>query len=192
MTSPAIRASYAQENVRALAQLLPPTETAVRTRAAREIAEVMAAGRLAWLPIELDLAILEAIAAVGGESELRAHARAALLASTETPLLRPIRDGALRLLGARPENIFKWAPNAWGISFRACGVVSWEHLEPEHGVIRVRELPPLLFANRPWALTAAGAFEGGVELGRGRAAQVDVAVAGTELRYDIRWQPLAP
>jgi hypothetical protein len=182
-----MRAAYMQENIRALASLGGDAER-IRAAAAEPIAKIMAASRMAWLPIELDLAVHEEIFAAGGAELVLRHANESLRAATRTPLLRPILEGAIRLLGLKPEGIFKWAPQAWSTTFKHCGRVTWQHVAPGHGRVVLGECPPLLVGSRSWLLTAQGAFEGGLVLAQANDARVALEPRPDGGAYELFWR----
>jgi hypothetical protein len=185
---PEMRAAYMQENVHALAVLGADLEATVRREANAQIEQIIAAARLAYLPVELDLAVLESIHKHGGDDKVLLHARRALLAAIDSPLLRPIKDSAIRLLGLAPESIFKWAPQAWSVTFRGCGAITWERVRPGHGRILMVDMPAVLSSSRAWMLTAQGAFEAGLQVARANDAQVTLTPVGHVVRYDLTWK----
>lgn len=184
-----MRAAYLQENVRALEVLGPENAQRVRAAAAAAIEPILAASRMAWLPMELDLAVLEAVLAVAGEDGVRRHAAGALLTATRTPLLRPILEGAVRLFGLKPEGIFKWSSQAWSAALKDCGSVTWERLGDGRGRIVYADAPPALAHSRLWLVATQGAFEGGLQLANaeGRVELTILPTGGGH--FEIYWRP---
>ena len=190
MTSnaPVMRASYMRETAAALTALGEQGEAA-RVRCSAEIARIHAASRLSFLPIADNLAILRAVEEVAGTHGLRAQGRTALLSASSSPLLRPIRDTALKLL-ASPAGVFRWGPQAWNLVFRNCGTLTWSResksRDENSGSLVLSNIPSLLDCTA-WAETSAGAFVGGFELAGAPLGTVDITRSPATFHFELRW-----
>lgn len=183
-SAPLMRVSYMRETVAAIGALGARAD-AVRARCSTEIARIEGASRLSFLPVTDNLALLKAVEEIGGAAALRAQGRIAFVAAASGPLLRPIRDTALKMLGATPAGIFRWAPQTWKLVFRNTGVLSWQPTSGGGSLI-LEHLPPLLDCTA-WAETSAGAFEGGFDLAGNASGTVTIERAPSTFRFRLQW-----
>jgi hypothetical protein len=93
------------------------------------------ASRISWLPITTDVEIYKVGLELFGAADNRRRVRRALTATIESPLIRPILDGAVRLFGVTPAALFKFMPPAWSAVYRACGTLAVEPAGPDRVVI---------------------------------------------------------
>jgi hypothetical protein len=164
-----IKGGHLQENVAALRHLGPDVEARVRTRAARIISQIGDYSRVDWVPIALDLEWVHAVAEVGGVESVRAFNTHALMASASGPLLRPIRDTAMKLLGNRPEALLRFGPQAWNLIFKDVGTAAFE-VTPEGGTLTVSNLPPEVASSRVFGEGVAGALDAVIQIAGARGS----------------------
>jgi hypothetical protein len=118
---------------------------AAETRAALEAALPMA-----WLPIAIDVEVIEAIAARLG------YARTAQLveARQREEMVSPLFDGfvkmALRMFGASPRTMVRRIPIGWPQLFRDVGAVEVVSAEERGATVRFRGLPECCIASAAW------------------------------------------
>ncbi len=120
-----IKASHLQANIESISLLPESAAVEVKRRAAGPIAQGLALSRSHWAPLELDLEIANTIYDVVGPRGLRDLNAEALRRSADGPLLRPIRDAARRILGARPDAILRFVHQGWGAIFKDVGEATW-------------------------------------------------------------------
>jgi len=182
-----MRASQLKEDLVALGSLgheaaarilaeLPPAHLKVIERSTR----------VDWLPVEVDVALVQVIHAEVGDEGLRHWGREALRRSFESSALRPLITTVARVFGLSPAALLKAAPQAWRATFRGCGELSVE--EASGGlVVRLVGLPSQLH-HRPFQLSIGGSLEAVFDL-----AKVDghirlVEPGGlAEARYEVSW-----
>ena len=152
---------------------------------------IAAAGRMTWLPAELNLRMIDAPYA--GLGPRRAHAFQAeqISAQLGTPLWRSFVEGGVRLLGLDPGVLARWLPPALGLIFRDCGTWTVEHGGSESLDLVVRDLPELLGAHPHWLDSVSGGVHALFMIckttGETEVTEVDAA-AGTA-RIAMRWKP---
>ncbi len=156
-----IKASHLQANIESIDLLPAAAVPEVKRRAAQAIATGMALSRSHWAPLQLDVLISEAIYDVVGARGLRNLNAEAIRRSGDGSLLRPIRDAALRILGARPDAILRFVPQAWGAIFKDVGEATWlADADKRGGTIVVNNQPQVALDSRAWAEGCAGAIDG--------------------------------
>jgi hypothetical protein len=139
-----------RERVRA--RLAPATRTALEHKS-----------RLGWLPVEVDVELTHAIYAELGAGRARESFRHNLAAALETPILRSLAHGALRLFGPSPERLFSWAPRLWAQIYRDAGGMRFA--SEADGVARLElfDLPEPIAASRDYLDGVAGAIAAGFD-----------------------------
>jgi hypothetical protein len=117
-----VRARHLKTLLSALERSGAATVAAVRARAGAALLErIDAATPAEWLPIELDVALTEAIARELGPRRTHAHFRAATGLDYETSLFRGFVHMASNLFGLTPATYVKLLPKGWSLVFRECG-----------------------------------------------------------------------
>ena len=162
MQRPRILAGFVQGT---LAGLDPTSAKRVRARLVPETRDLLErSSRLAWLPIEIDVELTHAIYAELGAGRAHELFRRNLSAALDSPILRSLAQGALRLFGASPERLFGWAPKAYAQIYRDSGEMRF--LPERTGVARLElsELPPAIAASRSYLDGVAGSIAAGFDL----------------------------
>jgi hypothetical protein len=137
----------------------------VRARLApATLATLEASSRLAWLPIEVDVELTHAIYAELGAGRARELFRSSLAQALETPILRSLVQGALKLFGATPERLFGWAPKAYAQLYRDAGEMRFERDEPGSARLELFGLPPAVVGSRDYLDGMGGAFAAGFDV----------------------------
>lgn len=156
-----IKASHLQANIESIELLPAAAIPEVKRRAASSIAQGLALSRSHWAPLELDLDIANCIFDVVGPRGLRDLNAEALRRSGEGPLLRPIRDAARRILGARPDAILRFVHQGWGAIFKDVGDAVWHPDDDKRGgSIVIDHQPQVALDARAWPEGCAGAIDG--------------------------------
>lgn len=135
-------------------------KAALRPETLKAITEAKTA---AWLPLELDVELNEAVLEAVGEEATRAWARQAMLKSFEGPLLRPLVDACVKLFGMSPLSWIKWIPQLWRAMVRDGGQLEVVEDSANSATLAYQDVPP--FASSPGFLVSmCGAFEGALAL----------------------------
>ncbi len=117
-----IRASYTKLALKYLKQGNAQDWDALRAQIGdAPLAEIRAAGPIAWLPATTHAAVADATIALYGAYEARVVWRDVMLAGFERSMLRPLVGGALRLYGEKPSSILRMTPQGWSLAFKDCG-----------------------------------------------------------------------
>ena len=184
---PRILASFLHGTLQSLDELDPELGRRVRARLKPEVlAEIEDAWGAAWLPIAHDVALTEAFFEVAGEETACRVLRRNLAATFERPILRPIVDAALRVLGARTEGLLRWAPRVWSLLFRDAGELAVEIAEG-HATLRITDMPPEVATSRPYLVGSAAAISAIFDLTRETGVCKLEAWEGQEARFELRW-----
>ncbi|AKF05104.1 hypothetical protein DB32_002253 [Sandaracinus amylolyticus] len=186
---PTIRAAFLHSNLEALAALGPETAARVRVRIAADVLrDTEEASRTAWLPVEHDVVLTEAIEVELGRAAMRAWARDGLLRATEAPLLAPIARSARAIFGITPHAFLRRAPQAWSILYRDCGQMEYAETSPRSARVALVGAPDAITRSMAYVEGLAAGLEAAMKLG-GADGQVEVAVdaVARTARYSCAW-----
>jgi hypothetical protein len=193
---PRILAGFVQGT---LAALEPEVRERVRARLAPDtLGTLERSSRLAWLPIEIDVELTDAVYAELGAARAHALFRRNLTAALDTPILRSLAHGALRLFGASPERLFGWAPKAYMQLYRDAGAMRFESDGPGAARLELSLLPAAVAASRDYLDGVAAAVAAGFDLmgvdGEVRIERLDPAGrrACLRLQWEVRGGPVEP
>jgi len=159
---PRILAGFVQGT---LAGLEPAAAERVRAQLAPEtLATLERSSRLAWLPIDIDVELTHAIYTELGAARAHELFRRNLSAALDTPILRSLAQGALRLFGASPARLFSWAPKAYAQLFRDSGEMTFASDGPGTARLELVRLPAIVAGSREYLDGVAGALAAGFDL----------------------------
>ena len=162
MPQPRILAGFVQGT---LGCVPPAARAGVRARLAPETLAVLErSGRLAWLPIEVDVELTRAIYAELGAGRARELFRSGLSTALDAPILRSLVQAALRIFGANPARVFGWAPKAYAQLYRDAGAMRFEREEPGCARLELTELPAPVAASRDYLDGMVGAVAAGFDV----------------------------
>ncbi len=151
------------------------------------LAQIRAAARLDWLPVELDVALAEAVAAELGPAADRERARRSITSSIESPFLRPFLVGVQTIFGLEPAALIRQAPRVWSAVYRDAGRLDYEIGEGAERILIYSEIPASVVASAVYLDALAGASESLFDLcrseGRVTVAAVDPQRRRAELRF---------
>jgi hypothetical protein len=185
---PRILAGFVQGTI---AGLEPAAAEGVRARLAPATRDALErSSRLAWLPIDVDVELTDAIYAELGAARAREMFRRNLSAALDTPILRSLAQGALRLFGASPERLFAWAPKAYAQLYRDAGEMRFERDGPGAARLELSRLPPAVASSRDYLDGMASAFAAGFDLMgiKGEVTVERVDPAGLRAAYRLVWE----
>ena len=113
-----------------------------------------------------------------------------LSGALDTPILRSLAQGALRLFGASPERLFAWAPKAYAQLYRDSGEMRFESDGPGAARLALSRLPPAIAASRDYLDGMASALGAGFDLIgiKGEVTVERVDPAGLRAAYRLVWE----
>ena len=114
---------------------------ALRERARAEVTRVEECSRVDWIPLEVQLAILDALREAVGQQRYEAFLTAHFAATIEQPFVRGMFETSVRLFGVGPGSVFRVFPRTWSTISRGCGEVHVSEIDPNGTTIRVTDLP---------------------------------------------------
>lgn len=157
-TGPTVRASHVKEDLEALAKLGAGVEAEVRARLPRALLDQLAeSARSDWIPIDLNVNVVEAVHAVAGEAGLRLWGRESFLLSL-TSFFRPLLQTITALFDPTPPAICRFAPRAWLATYRDAGAVQLLDIGEHQLQVALVDFPEPL-RRRPFLIAFAGTFE---------------------------------
>lgn len=96
---------------------------------------------LSWVPIEFDIEIVEAVAAVLGPVRFGEFTRAYVAEIMPRPPLGALIDLGTKMIGVSPESFLRWWDKGWNAVYRGCGKVKGTATEACHGRIVYEQMP---------------------------------------------------
>jgi hypothetical protein len=149
MNGPRILAGFVQGTLAAVSTQEPALGERVRARLSPASRERLAdASRIAWVALDLDVELTHAIYAELGPVRARELFRRNLSGALDSPVLRSLAQGALRLFGASPARLFGWAPKVYGQLYRDAGELRFALDEPGSARLELVALPPCMARSR--------------------------------------------
>jgi hypothetical protein len=182
-----LRATHTQGTVHTLQALDPGRLPAVLARldpaVRRGILEAPASDRI---PAEWDVALVRAELEVLGRDGMRRVARAALVDALGGPQLGALLTAALRLFGATPAGLYRWAGRAWSHIMEGCGELRLDRVEGQEAWLLLEGMPAEL-AEPDYLEAVAAALESVLDVCRveGDASVVPRPDGG---RFHVRWR----
>jgi|GEM_PF-2954353 len=157
-TGPLVRASHVKEDLEALAKLGADAEAQVRARLPGTLLDQLAeSARSDWIPIELNVKMVEAVHAVAGEAGLRLWGRESLLLALAS-FFRPLVQTVIALFDPTPAAICRFAPRAWLATYRDAGTLHVLEVGEHELKMALIDLPEP-FRRMPFLMALAGTFE---------------------------------
>jgi len=155
------------------------------------VREVAAASRMSWLPVALNVRMVEALTARLGEERGIALLADCVFRQFDTPLWKSFIGAALRLLGSEPGALGNWLPEAFSLVFRGCGRFSVERSGEHALTLRIDDLPATLAAQRLWLRSLATGMTPLFTLcGVSGSSRLDeVNLAARSARFVLSWKP---
>ena len=164
MDGPRILAGFVQGTLAAVSALDPALGERVRARLAPATRERLAqASRIAWVALDLDVELTHAIYAELGPVRARELFRRNLSGALDSPVLRSLAQGALRLFGASPARLFGWAPKVYAQLYRDAGEMRFVLDAPGSARLAFEALPPAVATSRSYLDGMAAAVAAGFD-----------------------------
>ncbi len=184
-----MRASVIQGNLADLQRLGPKVVDEVHGQLdLRVVQSIERAGRISWLPLQLDLELAAAVDNVVGRSERVEWARTSMLRSLRTPLLEPLWRAAFRVFGMSPGALYRAVPPGWGAVYRNVGSVAHTS-RPCAAKLVISRLPEVLLADLGYLEGMCGTFTALLEIANvpGTVEVVHVDARRRSIEYAARW-----
>jgi hypothetical protein len=148
---PEVRAHHPQALLRVALEAAPEAAAAaLATLGAERRALLAAAAPMDWIPVENDVAVVEAIAAQLPLAAVNAIFEARQRGEMSSSLLDEFLQTALRTFTASPLNLVKRIPTGWGRIFRNAGWVAVVSTGRNDAVLRCHRLPAPCIGSAPW------------------------------------------
>lgn len=161
-TPPRVRAAHTQGTFHVLLLLEPERLPAVLEHLDRLDPtlrpEVEAAEPTSRIPAEWDVMVVRTLAQVLGREAMRRVARTTMVDALSGPQLGALLTGALRLFGATPAGLYRWAGRAWGHVTEGCGTLKLDRAEGQEAWLLIDGMPPSL-ADPDYLEAVAGTLE---------------------------------
>jgi len=191
MEGPRILAGFVQGSLTALSERDPERAERVASRLTAATRDRLSrTSRIAWLPIEIDVELTDAIYAELGASRAREFFHHNLAGFLDGPVLRSLTQGALRLFGASPVRFFGWAPKAYAQLYREAGEMRFGSEEPGTAWLTIERLPPCTVAGPSYVDGMAASIAAGFDvLGiKGEVCVESRVPEAGSVRFRLAWE----
>lgn len=186
----AVRARHLKSVLAEVDRLSPEARDAVRKAVDPSVLEAIDdATGVAWLPLEMDLAVTNAIYATIGKTRAGTLWKDLSLHSFRTPIFRVLVEGALSLFGWGPGSLVRWIPQGWAIVFRGCGEWTFRLEGETRAVVRISGLPRMCLASDGWPVAVMSSLQALIELtdSVGDVERRPVDVSADALEFVMTW-----
>jgi len=153
------------------------------------LAQIHGAIRTTWLPIEVDVALAEAVESTCGPNSDYERARQSLLESMERSFLRPFVEGVRKVFGLSPKGLLKTCQRAWGGLYRDCGEPRFLDLAVNSAALDFRSMPAAMLESAVYLRAIAGALHALLDLCH-TEGQIEVEAVDRErraVRFVVTW-----
>lgn len=188
---PLVRASHVRDSMEALPLLGPGVAGAVIARLSASAQElIQGAGRTGWLPLAVNVELVEAVYAAGGAVVTRRFGRELLQLGVKG-FFRPLFQAVRAIFEPSPAAICRFAPRAWLSTYRECGTMEIRDVGEDRLRVALVDFPEPL-RRTPYATAFAGTLEATYEFSA-REGKVEIeGPEGRALGYLLTWTPRAP
>jgi hypothetical protein len=187
---PIVRAAFTQAALAAADDLEGDLSDRIRAAVpSSSLEQIVVTSRLDWLSAEVDMDVTEAITRVLGPTRSADFWRRSLLDVMETPLLRPLVEGAIAIFGLAPGNLLKWAPRIWEAIYRNCGTMTVSPLGATTAHIAYESIAPALRRSPDFVEAVRASFETVFTLAhtRGEVVIETMDLAHARALYGVSW-----
>lgn len=162
------------------------SELLASLRSAKRIAEAMP---IEWLPIEVDVELIDALAKRLSPAALDNLVRERQRVEMGSALFKTFVSTILRLLGGgSPATLVRHFPKGWSQVFSECGRVEVEEVEGDRRArLRIVDLPPVCIASRAWIDAIPVGVQTLYELIRTTSGKVTLTRDGNAVILDFSW-----
>ena len=144
---------------------------------------------LSWLPIELNIEIVEAVAEVLGPLRFAEFTRAYVAEIMPRPPLGALIDLGTKMIGVSPESFLRWWDKGWNAVYRGCGKVRGFVTDSTHGRVVYEKMPRVCIESSAFVdavvSTAYAVYAWTNCNGVVRVAELDVARG--QLTLELSW-----
>jgi hypothetical protein len=141
-----------------------------------------------WLPIALDIELIERLAQALPAADLDDLVRARQREELGSTLFRSFVSTVGNLIGFTPATLMRQLDKGWRHIFRECGGVEIEKVEASWAMARVIGLPRECLASRPWLAAIPVGMESVFELiGRRGKVRATGTLSGDTVELRFAW-----
>ncbi len=188
---PSVRARYMQTFATHVDRLPAEDRSAIRAVIPEDTwAAIDAAGLLGWLPISVNLACTRAVSKRLGPQRTHEFFRTLLLGTAETPLLRGLVQGVLRVAVRDPGLYLPWISKGFELMFRDAGRWTVGDRGEGFAVTEVRDLPVECVSDDLWIQSVASSLCALLDLTRLKGTVVVREVDTKARRVEYAWRAL--
>lgn len=185
---PRLRASHCKGTLRALHAVAPEAAARVLDALPAEVRDGLAAATgLDYVPAAWDVALVAAIEGAMEPPRARRIYRVTMVDNLGGPLLGSLVAGALKLFGASPAGLYRWAGRGHAHVCQGCGSLRLLEVGERSAVLQIASMPPPLVV-APYLQAMGATLEAVLDV---CGVEGDVVTTPTHdgARFEARWRP---
>jgi hypothetical protein len=124
------------------------------------LGELESVSAVSWLPVRVDVELTECFIDVAGEERALQALRDNMANALNSPVLKPLLDGAFAIFGRWPAKMLKWTSKVWSLLYRDCGSLTLARSDEHSAVLEGTDFPPELVASVKYMKGVAGTILG--------------------------------
>jgi len=166
-------------------------ERVLATVGSHAVGQIESVLRLAWLPGQLNVDFVAAIAETFGREDGCSFFAELYAKTWDSRLFRSMVTAGIRLAGSDPGFLLKLIPRGSPFIFRGFGTWKFHSREPDQVRLDYVDIPDILFANGGAWLHFAAASQRSIISLAGRTGSIEVessALSERRARFLYRWQ----
>lgn len=186
---PAVRARSARDLLAYVEVFRPGAlERVYATMPSASRAVILETPNTGWIPLEHDHFVVDGVVEVLGRDGGLELWRTFLKGHLESPMLRALFEGFVRLFGLTPGTVAGFAPRGWGQAYRDFGALVLDERGKGHAAMRIVDIAPQVFDFPNYFISIEGTF-GGMLDATDTPGTVEMRVdrASREVSAVLRW-----
>jgi hypothetical protein len=146
---------------------------------------------LAWLPLQLNVELTEAVTLIIGSERAAPFFRGMVLREYKTSLFKTFIDGVTRAMRITPAVFVKLAPRGWDLVYQECGVLTPLELTADRARLSLAELPAICVRDAVWLESVKNSFYTAFDLSHveGEVVFDELSLERRRAVFEFRWQP---
>jgi hypothetical protein len=164
-TQPLVRARFCQEWLAHMEEIEEPYKARFFATLDPTFRKgIVAASRVAWIPIEAHVRLADVTAEALGVVRAHAYYRATFAPAIQGPVFSPLFRLGAKLVGISVSTFVRWAGRGWQAAFSHAGELVGEVLAPDRARLTYNDLPEACTRSDAWLASSQGSVYGAFDL----------------------------
>ncbi len=154
------------------------------------LAKIRDAIKTAWVPVQADIALANAVESTCGPGSDYERSRQATTDSMNRKLLRPFIEGVRKVFGLSPKGLFKTCQRGWNSVYRDCGQPRYVDLGENAAALDFQDMPVQVLASDVYLRAIAGGLHALLDVCHvhGTIVPKDVDPRARTVRFLVTWR----